>query len=446
MAVLLSGGRSRGVLARMKGLENRTIGKYDVIREVGRGSMGAVYLGHDPFAGRDVAIKVALQESIEAAGQSLTRYRKMFFNEAKVAGRLKHPNIISVFDAGMDEDVWFIVMEYVSGGRTLYDHCRPGSLLAIEDVVRIIFKCAKALDYAHRRGVVHRDVKPRNILLTEGDEVKIGDFSIALLTHADSTDTQVHGYVGSPLYMSPEQIREEQITSQTDIFSIGVLMYEMLTGKHPFSADSLPAIIHQIQEKPHTPLLEMRSDAPPVLGHILDRALKKNPAARYKTGLDMAADLSLVFDHIKLFEEEIPGREKFNMVRDLSFFHDFAEPEVWEVINAAKWREYEPGVEIIVEGDVDSSFFIIVSGEVYVRKGGKQVDVLHGGDCFGEMGFIARTERTASIIAKTPVTAMKVRASLIERASLHCQLRFHKVFLNTLVGRLSQATQRITAS
>ena len=148
---------------------------------------------------------------------------------------------------------------------------------------------------------------------------------------------------------------------------------------------------------------------------------------------------------MKLFEEEISGREKFNIVRDLSFFHDFSEPEVWEVINAAKWCEYEPGVEIIVEGDVESSFFVIVSGEVYVRKGDKEVDVLRGGDCFGEMGVIARAQRTASIIAKTPVTAMKVRASLMERASLHCQLRFHKVFLSTLVGRLSQATQRIAA-
>ena len=227
----------------MKGLENRTIGKYDVIREVGRGSMGVVYLGHDPFGGRDVALKIAMQDGVEEeVGQSLTRYRKMFFNEAKFADHLKHHNIIQMFDAGMEGEIWYIVMEYVAGGRTLYDHCRPGTLLPLEDAVRVIFKCAKALDYAHRRGVVHRDIKPRNILLTEEQEVKIGDFGIALLTHADSTDTQVHGYVGSPLYMSPEQIREDQMTSQTDIFSIGVVMYEMLTGKHPFAGATLPAL------------------------------------------------------------------------------------------------------------------------------------------------------------------------------------------------------------
>ncbi len=422
-------------------LENQTLGKFELGREVGRGSMGVVYLGHDPFAGEDVAIKVALPEILhdEHGG----RYRKLFFNEAKVAGMLRHPNIIRVHDAGVEGDSWFIVMEYVRGGKTLAAHCRPDSLLAMEDVVRIAFKCAKALDYAHRKGVVHRDIKPRNILLTEEQEVKITDFSIALIVQGEATATQVHGYIGSPLYMSPEQVLEENVSTQSDLFSIGVVLYEMLTGRHPFAADNLPAIIHQITEKPHTPLADLRNDAPPVLGHIVDRALAKSPADRYKTGLDLAADLSLVFDHIRLFEEEIPGREKFNLVKDLRFFADFSEPEIWEVINASSWQSFEARTQIIGEGEIDNSFYVIVSGDVTVRKGGRDVDTLASGDCFGEMGFIARTERTASIIARSAVTALKVRASLIERASLHCQLRFHKVFLNTLVQRLSQATEKI---
>jgi serine/threonine protein kinase len=337
-------------------------------------------------------------------------------------------------------------MEYVPGGRTLGAHCRPDSLLPMEDVVRIAFKCAKALDYAHRKGVVHRDIKPRNILLTEGQEVKIGDFSIALLVQGEATDTQVHGYVGSPLYMSPEQVLEENITTQSDIFSLGVVMYEMLSGRHPFAADNLPAIIHQITEKRQVPLGERRTDAPAVLSQIIDRALAKSPAERYKTGLDLAADLSLVFDHMLLFEEEVPGQDKFNMVSELRFFSEFSEPEIWEVINASSWQSFEPGTEIIVEGDIDDSFFIIIAGEVTVRKGDMEVDVLAPGDCFGEMGFIARSERTASIVACTAVTTLKVRASLIERASLPCQVRFHKVFLTTLVQRLSQATVRISVS
>ncbi len=144
----------------MQDLEQTTLGKYDVVREIGRGSMGVVYLGHDPFKGHDVAIKVALPESLHD-DRGGARYRKLFFNEAKVAGRLRHANIVGVYDAGVEGDICYIVMELITGGRSLYDHCQPNSLLPIEDVVRIIFKCARALDYAHRQGVIHRDIKPR---------------------------------------------------------------------------------------------------------------------------------------------------------------------------------------------------------------------------------------------------------------------------------------------
>jgi serine/threonine protein kinase len=424
-------------------LDLQTIGKYEVIREIGRGGMGVVYLGHDPFAGRHVALKVAHPESLQDQ-QEGARYRKLFFNEAKAAGMLKHPNIIQVFDAGVEEEISFIVMEYVAGNRTFHDHCKPNNLLPIEDVVRLIFKCARALDYAHRQGVVHRDIKPKNVLLTEQHDVKIGDFSIALITRADATETQVHGYVGSPLYMSPEQIREENISNQTDIFAIGILMYEMLTGVHPFSGDSLPTIIHKIQNRSHVSLLQVRSEAPEILGHIIDRTLMKDPADRYKSGLDVAADLSLVFDHLKLFQEELSTHEKYNMVKGLEFFSDFSESEIWEITNAASWLEFEPGDEIISEGDIDNSFFVITSGDVRVTKGDQDLGELRAGDCFGEMGFIAGKKRTANIIAMSRVTVLKIRAALMERASLRCQLHFHRVFLNTLVERLSFTTSRVS--
>ena len=255
----------------MQDLENTTLGKYDVFHEIGRGSMGVVYLGHDPFSGRDVAIKVAIPESLQDQSGG-GRYRKLFFNEAKVAGKLRHANIVAVYDAGVEDEICYIVMELIGGCRTLYDHCQPDSLLPIEEVVRVIFKSARALDYAHRQGVIHRDIKPRNILLTEDGEVKLSDFSIALRTQADATDTQVHGYIGSPLYMSPEQVRDDTINNQTDIFSLGVVMYELLTGRHPFAADNLPAIAHRITEKIHAPLVELRSDVPQILARILDRA------------------------------------------------------------------------------------------------------------------------------------------------------------------------------
>ena len=170
--------------------------------------------------------------------------------------------------------------------------------------------------------------------------------------------------------------------------------------------------------------------------------LSKNPEFRYRMGLDVAADLSLVFDHITPANEQLGGTEKFSMVGGLEFFNDFSESEIWEVINASSWQNFDPGKEIIVEGEIDSSFYVIITGDVLVRKGEHRVDVLSRGDCFGEMDFIAKQKRTASIIATTPVTVMQVRSTLMERVSLNCQLRFHKVFLNTMVRRLSRTTEQ----
>ncbi|MFT5351296.1 MAG: serine/threonine protein kinase, partial [Gammaproteobacteria bacterium] len=214
----------------MSELPMEKLGKYDVQSEVDRGSMGIVYLGHDPYVNRSVALKVALADSLSDA-ESGEKYRKMFFNEAHTAGMLTHPNIISIFDAGVDDDTCYIVMEYIEGGDTLRSHTKPDTLLPIEKVVEIVFKCASALDYAHRHGVVHRDIKPSNILLTKDKDVKIGDFSIAHIIKLDNTVTTPQGVMGSPRYMSPEQLKEETITSQSDLFSLGVVMYELLTGK-----------------------------------------------------------------------------------------------------------------------------------------------------------------------------------------------------------------------
>jgi serine/threonine protein kinase len=427
----------------MRKFENTTLGKYEVIKAIGRGSMGTVYLGYDPFLDREVAIKVAHSGSVNG-GLNEGRYRKLFFHEAKVSGMLKHPNIISVHDAGVEDDAWYIVMEYVPGSRTLHSVCTPGNLLPMEDVVRLIFKCAKALDSAHRKGVVHRDVKPKNILLTDEREVKISDFGVALLTRLDVTDTQLSGAVGSPLYMSPESINDETITAQADVFSLGVVLYEMLTGTHPFAAEGLSEILTRITDEPHTPVTAIRPEIPRILEHIVDRALMKKPERRYKSAMDLAADLSLVFDHINVDDEELSAREKFKLVKNLEFFSEFPDSEIWEVISSSQWQEFIPAAEIVHEGEIDNSFYVIVIGDVSVRKGSKDVEVLHQGDCFGEMGFVAKRQRTATIVAQDAVTVLRVRASLIDRASLTCQLRFKDAFLNTLVKRLSEATSIIS--
>ncbi len=419
------------------------LGKYEVVNEIDRGSMGIVYLGHDPFVNRSVALKVALADSLNDP-ESGERYRRMFFNEAHTAGMLAHPNIINIHDAGVDEETCYIVMEYIEGGDTLKSHTKPETLLPVEKAVEIIFKCANALDYAHRQGVVHRDIKPSNILITEEKDVKIGDFSIAHISKLDATATAPEGVMGSPRYMSPEQLREESITSQSDLFSLGVVMYELLTGRHPFQTDNFSRLIHLILNEEPAPMRDFRSDVPDSLEDIMRKAIAKETSKRYQTGLDFATDLSRAFDKLEATQEEIDVEEQFNMIKKLEFFQGFPDPEIWEILRASHWQEYKPGENIIVEGELDDCFYIIVSGKVDVTKNDKNIRTLHIGDCFGEMGYLAKTKRTASIVAENQTALIKINSTVISQVSLNCQVRFLKVFLRTLIHRLSATTEIIS--
>jgi len=420
-----------------------TVGKYEIIAELGRGSMGTVYQAHDPFTDRHVAIKVANPQFVTQEDGG-ARFKKMFFNEAHAAGVLKHPSILRLYDAGVDGELCYLVMELVSGARTLEDFCRSDKLLPVREVVGIIFKCAKALDYAHRQGIIHRDIKPSNILFTGDRDIKISDFSIARINRADHTSTQFDGFLGSPLYMSPEQINEWDINANTDIFSLGTVMYEMLTGQHPFRADSLSRISEKITREDPVPIREFRQDIPEGLEYILVRMMKKENSRRYATGLDVAADLALLFDDLEQMETEDSMREKFESLNGLGFFRDFNDAEIWSLVRASNWDSYAPGETIIREGESDNSFFIVLAGQVTIHKNGQLIDTLKEGDHFGEMGFLSSTERTATVAAKTDVSLIRVNKNTLDRADESTQLRFLKVFVDTVIERLKQTTTTLT--
>ena len=221
-------------------LDLKTVGRYEIIGKLGQGSMGVVYRGKDSYINRDVSIKIA-RPSRNVVGEQADRYRERFFLEAQSAGRLMHPNIIAVYDAGMYRDFCYITMEYVDG-PTLEGYCKKESLLPISRVVEIMFIVCKALDYAHKMGVIHRDVKPSNIMLTQSGTVKIADFSIAQIK---SEQTVSEGLIGSPSYMSPEQVKEEPIEDKSDIFSLGCVLYELLTGEKAFFGDNYFSILYK---------------------------------------------------------------------------------------------------------------------------------------------------------------------------------------------------------
>jgi len=421
----------------------RKIGKYEILDEVGRGSMGIVYAARDRLAERVVAIKVAHSQFVES-GPEGDRFRKLFFNEAHAASGLDHPNLLKIYDADVEGDFCYLVMEYVPGARTLELFSKPDNLLPLRELVGIIYNVAKALDYAHRQGVVHRDIKPSNILLTEDGDVKVADFSIAMIMRADNTRTQFTGFLGSPLYMSPEQINEQPLSGSTDIFSLGVVMYKLLTGHHPFWADNLAAITYKITHEEPIPVTEYRRDLPEGLEYALKRMLKKDPKKRYQMALDLAADLAVIFEDLDTVKTEDALRQKFGHIKNLGFFKGFTDADIWELIRACTWQTYPAGTPIIKEGESDHSFYIVLSGVVGIEKNGHPVDTLQEGDCFGEMGYLAKTRRSATVVARTEVSLMKVNASTIDRAAPDTQLRFLKVFVRTLIERLSDTTSTLS--
>lgn len=420
------------------------IGKYDILREIGRGGMGTVYLGHDPFTHRDVAIKIAHADQLRDT-ESGAQFRKLFFNEAYTAGLLTHPNIVRVYDAGVDEDHCFIVMEFVPGGSTLKTACRPEGLLPVEQVVEILFKCARALEYAHGQGVIHRDIKPGNILITDSHDIKIGDFSIAYLNKLESEQTLLLGVAGSPRYMSPEQISDQPLTVQTDIFSLGLIMYEMLTGRHPFNAQSFGALMHKIVNDGHAPMRSHRPELPPVLDAIVSKALAKHTSDRYADAQALASALSGAFEQLlHAAMVEIDTEESFNRVRKLSFFEEISDKDLRDLINAGSWVFAEPGREFIVEGAIEDSFYVLIEGNASVRKGGLELSRLKPGDCIGEMGYLMRTKRVASIVATSPVQLLRFNATVMNKTSTNTQLRFLRTFLRTTITRLSETIERLS--
>jgi serine/threonine protein kinase len=420
------------------------LGKYEIVRELGRGSMGIVYLGYDPFANRSVAIKVANPRKIE--GKSGDRFKKLFFNEARAAGLLDHPSIVRVFDAdASDEGLCYLVMEYIEKARTLETFCDPDHLLPLREVVSLIYKAAKALDYAHRQGVIHRDIKPGNILYNEDKEVKLLDFGVAMINRPDHQETQFIGFMGSPSYMSPEQITDGGICSNTDIFSLGIVFYYLLTGFHPFRAGSLPGVAMKITKEEPPALHLFRKDLPDGLSYVLRRMLRKQAKDRYKMGVDLAADLSVIFDDLDRNEREDSLEAKFNAVRNLGFFKGLCDQDIMELVRSASWQNYRANTPIIREGETGDWFYILLSGVVSIEKTGKHIDNLQAGDCFGEMAFFSNIHRTASVHALTEVTVIKVNAATVTRAAEDTQLRFLRVFTQVLIQRLATTTSSYAA-
>ena len=421
------------------------VANYPVVRKLGEGATSEVFLCQDPFRGRQVAVKRIFPEALRDPGRGRL-FRKLFFTEASLAGKLEHPHIAQIFDAGIGEDSGYIVMEYVPGG-TMEQFSTPESLLPVEQVLEIAFKCARALAFAHARGVTHRDIKPGNILYSaRPTDVRIGDFGLAV--NMGSETTQVTG-VGSPAYMSPEQIRDEVVDHRTDLYSLGVVMYQMLSGILPYRGSNKFSIIFQITQYEPPPPSSHRPEVPESLDRIVRRAMQKDPAQRYQSGDELAEDL---IEAMRGGPDERRGgalgdADKFVALRGMRFFSAFADPELWEVIGVSSWQRVPAGTAMMREGEQGDFFCMVAQGEVHVTKNKKLLSVLSAGECFGEMAYLSLSghERGATVTAARDSIIMQVKVGDLGKASADCRSKFDRAFIGILVERLNLANTRLTS-
>ena len=415
------------------------IGKYDIRRQLGKGATGTVYLAVDTFSGKEVALKV-IEPEVFRDPEFGTVYRSQFLNEASLAGKLKHPHIVSILDAVVLEDSGHIAMEVVSGGD-LSRHVGAATLLPIEDVLQIGFKCCGALAYAFNEGIVHRDIKPANIMIAQGTDVKIADFGAALLRKAQAVQT---ASIGSPYYMSPEQLEEAPLTHHSDMYCLGVVLYELLTGQRPFSADSLQMLVQKILNQQPAPPSSVRAALPKEIDRVVLRALGKKPELRYETWADFSLDLSNA-GKLMLPSDAIMDSEKYVALKRVEMLADLSDAELWELTHAGRWTRVGAKQAIIRENEPGKSFFFLAQGQVKVTLEGHLLNTIGEGESFGEMAYIRGGEmpRHATVETLTRILLAEFEPEALALMSLGAQLQLTRALVRNLVDRLELANARL---
>ncbi len=425
------------------------IGKYRVLRKLGEGATSAVYLCRDDFRDREVAIKRVLptpgNDSIDSR-----HYARFFAAEAALVGQLQHPNVVQIHDAVDDPDGPYIVMEYVPGS-TLRPYCRADQLLSLELVVELGFKCAMALSYVYRQGLIHRDVKPANLLavLRDGEivDVKVSDFGSVLNMTSDMT--QIYR-VGSLAYMSPEQLDGSTLDSRADMYSLGAVLYHLITGRPPFDAQVQSAMMNQIYHLVPAAPSTLRASVSPAFDAVVMRALAKSVDERYETWEHFAQALSALITSREVprgEDQDVLDSERFTILRSLEFFSRFGDVELWEVVRRARWQRFTAGHALYRKGEEGSTFHILAQGTVEVFRDGARVALLGTGTSVGEMAYLAPSpdlrRHSADVVVTEPCTTISFTPDTLAHLSPSCRHHFDEAFIGVLVRRLHAAHESL---
>lgn len=424
------------------GLEHR----YEIEREIGKGATGTVYLARDLYHQREVALKVAHSHIFNASDENALT-RKAWLNEVHLAGSLKHPYIVDIFDAGTGPDSAWLVMEYLPNG-TLEPFTRADRLKPVPEVLEIVFKCASALDYACRNGIVHRDIKPANLQYVGPGEAKVCDFGAAYWSRDDATQVMD---IGSLAYMAPELFRQ-WVTPQADIYALGAVLFRLLTARLPFEADNQAALVYAIINGEHPRLTELRPDLPPDLEDLVHRMLARSLEDRFPNWNEVLRALTHLIPRLRKAESEAQDAksrrpahaELFEQLRQLPLFTDFNDAQIWELLRFSKWYRLEKNVRLIAEGAPAKSCYMLLQGEAKVLQQGRLISFMSPGTLFGELAFAETTPtpRAATVIADSEVTVGKWAYAAQRNASPELQSRMLQLFFRLAAERLKRADEQ----
>jgi eukaryotic-like serine/threonine-protein kinase len=416
------------------------VGKYRLLEFLGKGTSGAVYRAQDTFTGREVAVKLIDPEVFRDPEFGVERHAQ-FLSEASLAGMLIHPHLVSILDAVVQRDTGHIAMELITGGD-LSQHTQQDTLLTVPDVIEIAFNCCSALEYTSRVGIIHCDIKPANIMIAGGTDVRITDFGSAFLQKSKVVRTAA---MGSPHYMSPEQIAGQELTLHSDMYSLGVVIYELLTGQLPFAPHHLDDLVDMILTQDPAPPSTVRPGLSPAFDSIVLRALNKRPEQRYETWSEFAYELSEL-SHRGQAPEHIPDSEKLQALNQVEALASLSEMQLWEVAKVGRWLRAKAHDVILREEDSGMHFFFLARGEVKVLRRKRLLNVINQGEFFGEMAYIlgGHQRRHASVVATNALLLAEFSPHALAQISPGAQLQLTRALARNLVERLTLANTRLT--
>jgi serine/threonine protein kinase len=394
----------------------------------------------DLFADRVAALKVANHDLFAGdASDERAMVRKAWLNEVKMAGTLRHPYIVEVYDASVGPEHAYLVMEYLPGG-TLEPFVRADNLKPVSEVLEICFKCASALDYACRAGIVHRDIKPANLQYIGPGEAKVTDFGAAYWSHEDSTQVMD---IGSLAYMAPELFRQH-VTSQADIYALGVVLFQLLCGRRPFEAKDQAALMYKVINGERAQLADLRPELPAEVIKVVDRMLAPTLEARYGGWQAVLADLSVLMPRLQVQKTGKPAQsEMYEALRALPLLKSLNDAELWQLVRIARWYRLPAGTLLVKEGAEARSCYLLLEGEARVTQQGKLINLLAPGTLFGELAFAEEhpAPRAATVSAASPVTIGKWPFESLRAASSDLQRKMLQIFFRLAAERLRQADQ-----